>query len=127
MSSTLLRFAVFAVGGRAGVATDVTCREPLRAEGTLSATRRRARCRRHQRPEQGFFSARDKYVAADLLELASRPLNTRASSTVPRIAPIMTAPDAGAKMREVNADPSAAYKCPAGALAGRQMIESCMT
>ncbi len=94
MSSTLLRFAVFAVGGRAGVATDVTCREPLQAStesrvGSADAGTKplKTRC-----PSTGVISAGEKSVAADLLELASLPLSTRASSTVPRIAPIMAAP-----------------------------------
>ena len=42
-------------------------------------------------PEPGVISAGENSVAADLLELASLPLSTRASSTVPRMAPIMAA------------------------------------
>ena len=93
MSSTLLRFAVFAVGGRAGVATDVTCREPLRASngylvGSADTGTSSPRMTAHTR---GSFLQGEKSVAADLLELASLPLSTRASSAAPRITPIMAA------------------------------------
>ena len=62
MISTLLRFAVFAVGGRVGVATDVTWRDPLRAcrGGNISAVQQPVL----PRSRAGVLSARDKWPAA---------------------------------------------------------------